>query len=345
MSTTPPRAMNAHNNLHALLFQATSAEYIALCLQAYQLARHAFRDRLNSGTFRNPAVVYDLDETVLDNHAYQAWQIKTGTNYDATSWNRWCNAVQAEAVPGAIEFIQYVEQAGATPIFITSRDKSTREATLKNLNLLGALNDKDLESELNWAHAGDTTILAQNTRLFMAGMDKVTTAGPSGGKEWILKNKFDQRSWVVGARGFEIILSVGDNLGDYAEYYGKVYDKSIWTFYDKLSDRPIDGRHPKLQERRSSVLQDASLFGRDFVLIPNSTYGGWLRAFEANQLGSSDELAGTSVPVRDALNEPQTPFTYANPKAGQPNEPEEITKTPAGPKFDAKNQLRIWDGQ
>jgi predicted secreted acid phosphatase len=70
--------MSAHNTLHALLFQATSAEYVALCLQAYQLARHALRDRLSLGTFRNPAVIFDLDETVLDNHAYAAWQIKNG---------------------------------------------------------------------------------------------------------------------------------------------------------------------------------------------------------------------------------------------------------------------------
>jgi hypothetical protein len=179
----------------------------------------------------------------------------------------------------------------------------------------------------------------------MAGMSKIVTPGPSGGKEWILKNKFDQRSWVIGGRGYEVLLSIGDNLGDYAEYYGRVYDKAVWTFYDKSSDKPLDGRHPTMPERRSSVLQDAALFGRDFILIPNSTYGGWLRAFEANRLGSSDELANTNAPVRESLKEPQTPFTYANPKAGQPNEPDEITRTPGGPKFDRKNQIRIWDGE
>jgi predicted secreted acid phosphatase len=269
-------------------------------------------------------------------------------------------------VPGALEFIRFVENAGVTPFFITSRLNATRLSTLENLEALGVLSADNLKNEKAWAGDADKTVLPKNTRLFMKGMDTVNTPTPSTekGKDWPMKDKFDHRMWVSGWRGFEIILSVGDNLGDYAEYYGRVYDKSAHTFYEKnpsvcgekVKDpvsgvevcdlKPkLDGMHPSLAERRAAVLQDAALFGRDFVLIPNPTYGGWLRAFEANQIGSSDELAYTPAPVREPLDEPQKPFTYANPKAGQPGELPETTKTAAGPKFDAKNQLRIWDGK
>src|SRR4051794_11267998 len=113
------RPMAAHNNLHALLFQATSAEYVVLCRQMYHLARHVLVDRLNDQSFRNPAVVFDLDETVLDNSPYQAWQIAAGTNFDeSTSWKAWCDLGTAGAVPGAVEFVRFVQSKQVTPIFI-----------------------------------------------------------------------------------------------------------------------------------------------------------------------------------------------------------------------------------
>ncbi len=41
-----PREITAHNNLHAVLFQ-TSVEYVLVCLQIYQLARHVLKQRLD----------------------------------------------------------------------------------------------------------------------------------------------------------------------------------------------------------------------------------------------------------------------------------------------------------
>jgi 5'-nucleotidase (lipoprotein e(P4) family) len=160
--------MTAHNNLHGLLYQATSAEYIALCVQMYQLARHALIDRLRSGTFRHPAVIFDLDETLLDNSAYAAWQIQAGTNFnEATSWKEWCDTGQSGAVPGGIEFVKFAEEAGATPIFITTRLNETRKGTARNLRKLGVLSDAELEAE---EKDGKKAEHAFHTRLFMKGM-------------------------------------------------------------------------------------------------------------------------------------------------------------------------------
>ena len=342
MSTTVPRAMSAHNNLHALLFQATGAEYTALCIQTYQLARHALLSRIRGGTFRNPAVVFDLDETLLDNSAYQAWLIQSGSNFDEkTSWRKWCNAAQAEAVPGAVEFVLFVLQEQVTPIFITSREDVTRPRTLDNLRKLGIITDQQKSEE-------DALIgkpeLPLKTCLFMKRMDDVTVPQPSGDKKWALENKFQQRAFLQQVRGMEVILSAGDSLSDYAEYYGQVYDKKRNSFYrqiDATSYEKLDGKHPTVAERREAVAQDAPLFGRDFILIPNPTYGGWVRAFEANKLSSSDEMAVTGAAVRETLIEPQDEFTYASPELGKPD----ITVKAVGPKFVASEALRIWDGK
>ena len=118
MNTTSLRQMTAHNNLHALLFNATSAEYMVMTMQMYQLARRVVTERLAQRIFRKPVVILDLDETILNNAAYQAWLIRTGSNYADSTWNEWCDAYEAEAVPGAIEFVLFVQHAGVTPIFI-----------------------------------------------------------------------------------------------------------------------------------------------------------------------------------------------------------------------------------
>jgi predicted secreted acid phosphatase len=322
MTVNPRRPMTAHNTLHGLLYQATSAEYIALCVQMYQLARHALIDRLNTETFRHPAVIFDLDETVFDNSAYAAWQIQAGTNFDeATSWKAWCNAAQSEAVPGAIEFIRFVEEAGVTPIFITTRQEVTRQATVKNLVQLGALPKGEVNLERK---ARSNAKHPLTTRLFMKGMPDVNIERPSGTAIYQLGNKFQQRVFCSEVRGFEIILSLGDNLSDYAEYYGRVFDSS------GASEK---GKFPSVASRRASILQDLNLLGRDFILLPNPTYGGWLSAFELNGLGASDELASTGDPVRQGLAEPQDTYNYDNGKSVKAH----------GPKFSSDN-VRIWSG-
>ncbi|HEY1754049.1 MAG TPA: hypothetical protein VGG72_01540 [Bryobacteraceae bacterium] len=119
-------------------------------------------------------------------------------------------------------------------------------------------------------------------------------------------------------------MSLGDNLSDYAEYYGNVYD---------ANGEPTAGQHPTPSARGQAVLQDLPLLGRDFILIPNCSYGGWLRAFEANGLGASDELANTPTQVRDELKEPQEEFVFGS----------DQKVTAKGPKFSARS-FRIWSG-
>ncbi|MGA8027537.1 MAG: HAD family acid phosphatase [Bryobacteraceae bacterium] len=319
---SPLRPMTAHNTLHGLLYQATSAEYIALCVQMYQLARHALVERLRSGTFRRPALIFDLDETLLDNSAYAAWQIGSGCNFDEqTSWKDWCNTSQSGAVPGGFEFVRFAAESGATPIFITTRLNETRVGTARNLMNWGALTDEEFRAE---EQNGTEPEHAFKTRLFMKGMPDVHVDRPNGKQTFHLANKFMQRVFCERVLGFEIILSIGDNLSDYAEYYGQVFDPT---------GASAPHEFPTIESRRASVWQDLPLFGRDFILIPNATYGGWLSAFEANRFGASDELASTANQVRDGLHEPQEPFTYDSTK----------TVTPIGPKF-STNNLRIWEG-
>lgn len=321
---SPLRPMSAHNNLHGVLFNATSAEYHALTIQCYQLARHALLERLAEGTFLNPAVVMDLDETVLDNSPYQAWLVASGHNFhEAASWDPWCALGEAGAVPGAVEFVRFARAHDVEVLFITSRRNATRLGTARNLHLLGLLTDKEYEAEVE---AAGSAAHAMTTRLFMKGMPPVDAERPFGLTTYDLNNKFQQRQFCEEVRGYEVALSIGDNLADWAEYYGTVFDNE---------GKPVDKMHPTAESRLQLAVQDSQLFGRDFILLPNATYGGWMRAFEVQNIGASDELAYTAEPVREPLHEPQEEFRFeGGAKAAKAVQA----------KLLASKKLRIWKG-
>ncbi|WP_431053271.1 5'-nucleotidase, lipoprotein e(P4) family [Roseateles sp. L2-2] len=68
-----------------------------------------------------PAIVLDVDETVVDNSPYEAWRIRAGKPYDSASWAAWVASAQATAIPGAPEFIARARTLGFRVVFITNR--------------------------------------------------------------------------------------------------------------------------------------------------------------------------------------------------------------------------------
>ena len=75
--------------VNATAWMQNAGEYKALTIQAYQLAQIRLAQILTQEVSEKPrAIVLDIDETVLDNSPYQAYQIenkristrKTGTN-------------------------------------------------------------------------------------------------------------------------------------------------------------------------------------------------------------------------------------------------------------------------
>src|SRR5215203_940023 len=93
---TQPRAAAAnetrpHENLNAVAWMQTSLEYQASAVQAYRLAARqldeALADRSWTAAIEQtgdasklpPAVVLDIDETVLDNSPFQARVVRNNT--------------------------------------------------------------------------------------------------------------------------------------------------------------------------------------------------------------------------------------------------------------------------
>ena len=75
-----------------------SGEYRALAYQAFNIAKFNF-DIAKSKKIARPAIIVDIDETVLDNSPYQAGLLDSNQGFELSTWNQWIKAEKAKAVP------------------------------------------------------------------------------------------------------------------------------------------------------------------------------------------------------------------------------------------------------
>lgn len=172
-------------NTMSVLWYQNAGEAKALYYQGYYLGKMRMDEILQSrlkGKGLKPAIVLDIDETVLDNSAHQAWFILNG-NGNPFDWSEWFNRAEAKPLPGAVEFLQYADSKGVEIFYISNRNERQKEATIRNLQKVGA------------PQADVKHVLLQQEKEM--------------GKE-------TRRMRV--AKNYDIILLFGDNLGDFSGF-------------------------------------------------------------------------------------------------------------------------------
>src|SRR2546427_2742115 len=141
---------SASDLLNSVLWMQRSVEYKAAALTAFALARIRLDQALadpnwtgapkeQTGAYQTlpPAVILDVDETILDNSGYQAWMVLKGTSFDPKTWNAYVNAVSSLPIPGAVEFAKYADSKGIKVFYITNRTAEEEAPTRKNLEKFG----------------------------------------------------------------------------------------------------------------------------------------------------------------------------------------------------------------
>jgi 5'-nucleotidase (lipoprotein e(P4) family) len=121
----------------AYLWQQRSGEYRALCYQAYNLARMNLALDLQDKHNRKRAVVFDIDETVLDNSFSGAYELKNHLGWSSELFNSWVKKARADGVAGAREFIDYAFENRVEVIYISNRTSDQIDDTLLNFKNLG----------------------------------------------------------------------------------------------------------------------------------------------------------------------------------------------------------------
>ena len=181
-------------NIMSVLYQQTAAERLAGSLQTFRSAKQALENALTDPSWsalpgqdiqgKKPAIIVDVDETVLDNTAYEARMILDGTKYP-DGWISWGKEASATEVPGAKDFLNYAAAKGVTIFYITNRVVELKEATQKNLTKLG----------IPWDQTKETILMR-------------------GENNWG-SDKGSRRALV--AQEYRILLMAGDNLGDFVD--------------------------------------------------------------------------------------------------------------------------------
>lgn len=137
----PPADTTKHTNdeesVMAVLFQQQSAEYRALCLQAYHLAKARLKQSLKENSKMPLAVITDLDETALDNGPEYAWMYQHNATFDPKQWNEWCNMKKADSIPGSVSFFKFADANKVDIYYVSNRDTSQIAATMENMKNLG----------------------------------------------------------------------------------------------------------------------------------------------------------------------------------------------------------------
>jgi 5'-nucleotidase (lipoprotein e(P4) family) len=216
--------------LSVLWFQK-SAEMRALYYQCYKNATDALIKNVDSSPKDKPlAVVLDIDETVLDNSPYEGWQILTNSGYSEEMWNKWVAKAEAKALPGAAQFTRFADSLGVAVFYVSNRSANATVPTLKNLTV-------------------ERFACADSAHLFM----KETTSSKVARRDK-LKEKYN------------IILLVGDNLGD----FDGVFDK-----------RPVAFGFNDVETQKE-------LFGTKYIVLPNPMYGTWLSEMLKSVEGKSN---------------------------------------------------------
>ena len=181
-------------NIMSVLYQQTAAERLAGSLQTFRSAKQALDNALADPTWsalpgqdiqgKKPAIIVDVDETVLDNTAYEARMILDGTKYPE-GWVSWGKEAAATEVPGAKDFLNYAASKDVTIFYITNRVVELKEATQNNLIKLG----------IPWDQTKETILMR-------------------GENNWG-SDKGSRRALV--AQKYRVLLMAGDNLGDFVD--------------------------------------------------------------------------------------------------------------------------------
>lgn len=194
----------ADDNLNAVAWTQTAIERDLIYRQTYLAAQDHLTAALadpdwdalsrddRKGPLRGlkPAIILDIDETVLDNSPYQARLVRDGQAYDEFTWAKWCREEKAKALPGAVEFTRFAASKGVTVFYLSNRAVDLNDATLANLRSTGFP-------------------VSDDERVFL-GLGTIVKGCEQEGSEKGCRRQ------LVG-RKYRVLMQFGDQIGDFVD--------------------------------------------------------------------------------------------------------------------------------
>lgn len=229
-----------------ILWVKHSAEYRAITLQVYQSAAADLPGFITDKNWSAmpghpvdpslpPAVVIDVDETVVSNVEFQLAFERPFTNRKMYDFFQEHDAIP---VAGVVDFVTAARAAGVTPFFVTNRpcepvegkagDCPQKDWTIKELRSIGIETDADhvlLADEQGWDRA-----------------------------------KIGRREHIAG--NYRVIMLFGDDLGDFSPCVRK-------TLYGPCTEPATK------QSRQAIIEKHKHLWGNGWYILPGPMHGSW----------------------------------------------------------------------
>lgn len=194
-----------HDNLNAVLWMQRSAEYKAVSETIYRAAADKLgvalqeknwdalvpseRDNAGKTAQLTPAVIMDVDETVLDNSPYQARLVRDDKEFDDPSWDAWVAEKKARPLPGVVDFAKAAQARGVTILYLSNRAEHLQAATLQNLKAAG--------------------LPVKDESVFL-GLGTFVKDCEQNGSEKNCRRR-------LAGRNYRVLMQFGDQLGDFTQ--------------------------------------------------------------------------------------------------------------------------------
>ncbi|MGJ7902146.1 5'-nucleotidase, lipoprotein e(P4) family [Lysobacter sp. 1R34A] len=221
-----PAATSADDNLNAVLWMQRSVEYRATTETVYRAAADKLDTALKQPNWDalvpdergnpvkglKPAVIMDVDETVLDNSPYQARLVRDGKEYDEVTWDAWVAEKKAKPLPGVVDFAKAAQAKGITILYLSNRAVHLKEATLANLRSAG--------------------LPVADDQVFL-GLGTVVEGCEQNGSEKNCRR-------LLAGRQYRVLMQFGDQLGDFVQVVANTAegrDALLQQYHDWFGER------------------------------------------------------------------------------------------------------------
>jgi 5'-nucleotidase (lipoprotein e(P4) family) len=244
-ATEPVTPQKREPDLGALWVK-TAGEYEALGRQAYAAATEDLDRLLADGSWSalpgqigaglKPAMIFDIDETLLNNVQFQ---LEHEPPFSDEKFDAWHATHQVPAVPGAREFVQRARAAGVELFFVTNRRCAPMESA----------SGPCPQERITIQDLHDAGIHADSDHVMLAGERP----------EWTQEKKVRRDAIAAEHR---VVMLFGDDLGDFLA----CVRKRVIAPCAEAATR---------ESRQAAVEKHAAYWGNGWYILPNPMYGSW----------------------------------------------------------------------